>query len=123
LSQTNKQRTGQAGEDAALQYLQAAGLTLITRNYHCRWGEVDLVMQEKDCIVFVEVRLRSHSNYGGAAASVDKRKQAKLQKTAIHYLQQQKASARQVARIDVVAVQPASNNQYICEWIQNAIQG
>lgn len=123
MTQTSKQRAGQAGEDAALRHLQAAGLSLVTRNYHCRWGEIDLIMRDGDCLVFVEVRLRSRSNFGGAAASVDARKQAKLQKTAMHYLQQQRASARQAARIDVVAIQAKGSENYSCEWIQNAIEG
>lgn len=122
MTRTNKQQAGQAGEDAALRHLQAAGLKLIERNYHCRWGEVDLIMQEADCIVFVEVRLRAHQGFGGGAASVDARKQAKLQKTALHYLQQKRANARQAARIDVVAVQP-SRDSYHCDWIPNAVQG
>ncbi len=121
MPKTTKQQTGQAGEDAALQHLQTAGLKLIDRNYHCRWGEIDLVMQDKDCIVFVEVRLRSSGAFGGAAASVDLRKQKKLQKTALHYLQKNRLSARQAARIDVVAVRP-SRETFDVEWIQNAIQ-
>lgn len=120
MPQTHKQRAGQAGESAALQYLQAAGLKLIARNYHCRWGEIDLVMQEKNCLVFVEVRFRSSSDYGGAAASVNASKQAKLQKTALHYLQS-KASSRQVARIDVIALKPDPQG-FHCDWIKNAIQ-
>lgn len=122
MTATSKQKAGQAGEDAALQHLLAAGLKLITRNYHCRWGEVDLIMQDGDSIVFVEVRLRKNSRFGGAAASVDARKQAKLQKTALHYLQQSRATARQAARIDVVAIQ-ANGPQHECEWIRNAIPG
>lgn len=122
MTRTNKQQAGQAGEDAALQHLQAAGLKLIERNYHCRWGEVDLIMQETDCIVFVEVRFRTHQGFGGGATSVDARKQAKLQKTALHYLQQKHANARQAARIDVVAVQP-NGDSYHCDWIPNAVQG
>lgn len=122
MTRTSKQQAGQAGEDAALQHLLAAGLTLKDKNYHCRWGEVDLVMQEGDCLVFVEVRLRSCNNYGGGIASVDARKQAKLQKTALHYLQKIKATARQAARIDVVAVRP-DGTDYLCDWIKNAVQG
>lgn len=122
MSKTSKQRAGQAGEEAALRHLQAAGLQLRARNYHCRLGEIDLIMQERDTLVFVEVRLRSRADYGGAAASVDPRKQAKLRRAAAHYLQSIGASARQAARIDVVAVQP-QGEQFHCDWIQNAVEG
>ncbi len=121
MPKTSKQLDGQAAEDAALALLLKAGLRLLMRNYSCRWGEVDLVMKDKNCIVFVEVRYRRSSSHGGAAASVDNRKQAKLQKTAQHYLQRHAPSTRQAARIDVIAVHPQADSLH-CEWIPNAVQ-
>ena len=67
---TAQQRAGQLGEDQALIYLQQQGLHLLERNFRCKAGEIDLVMQDGKVLVFVEVRLRSDSKFGGAAASV-----------------------------------------------------
>ena len=71
---TDKQKIGAAGEDQALRHLQQHGLTLAERNFRCKGGEIDLVMQEGSTLVFVEVRKRKESaqaaQFGGAAASV-----------------------------------------------------
>ena len=56
------------------------------QNYHCRFGEIDLILQDGVALVFAEVRLRNSNNFGGAAASIDARKQRKLICTAQHYL-------------------------------------
>lgn len=112
----NRQDTGLAAEQLACQYLQAQGLKLLERNYRCRFGEIDLIMQDGRDLVFVEVRFRRSQRFGGAALSVDAAKQAKLLATAQHYLQS-KAPKRN-ARMDVVAVE--SGNRI--DWIKNAIQ-
>jgi len=107
---------GQHAERRALEYLIAQGLKLLTRNYRCAHGELDLVMQDRDGIVFVEVRARRNRDFGGAEASVDARKQAKLRATALHYLQSHRLDAP--CRIDVVAV-----NGDALTWHRNAIGG
>jgi putative endonuclease len=65
-----KSGVGQAAESRAEAFLKTQGLTLVARNWRCRFGEIDLVMQDGSTLVFVEVRLRSRSDFGGAAASV-----------------------------------------------------
>lgn len=94
--------------------MQQNGLVLIARNYRCRYGEVDLIMQDKETLVFVEVRLRSRSNFGGAAASIDSHKQHKLARTAQYYL----ASLPHLppCRFDAVLLTSATQ----IEWIRNA---
>ena len=69
---------GDDAEQRAAAYLQLAGLKLVERNYRCRFGEIDLVLHEGSTVVFAEVRLRASARFGGAAASIDARKQAKL---------------------------------------------
>lgn len=93
---------GQRAERLAEEYLIAQGLTLVTRNYRCAHGELDLVMQDRDSFVFVEVRARRNRDFGGAEGSIDRRKQAKLRASALHYLQVHRLDAP--CRIDVVAV-------------------
>jgi len=70
----------------AAAFLERQGLTLLDRNFRTRRGEIDLVMREGDVIVFVEVRLRTNPRFGGAAASITPRKQARLVAAAQVYL-------------------------------------
>ncbi len=110
----NHRLTGKKAEDVACSFLQRNGLLLIERNYHCRYGEIDLIMQDTDTLVFVEVRYRSSVKFGSAAESVNNNKQRKLVFTANHYLQ--KHSTNQPTRFDVVALSPHQQP----EWISNA---
>ena len=73
-----RKEAGRAGEAAALAYLEQAGLQLVTRNFRCKRGEIDLVMLDGATLVLVEVRYRSSEQFGGAAASVTWRKQRRL---------------------------------------------
>ena len=88
-STTTKAR-GDAGEDEALAYLQERGLRLLQRKSRTPGrggGEIDLIMQSPDgTVVFVEVRKRSRSDFGGAAASVGFQKQRRIVFAARHYL-------------------------------------
>jgi putative endonuclease len=77
---------GAAAERTAQRFLEARGLSLVQRNYRCRFGEIDLVMREGETLVFVEVRLRTHGGFGGAAASITAAKRARLLRAARHYL-------------------------------------
>ena len=89
MVRTTKQ-TGDAAEQAALQYLQQAQLRLLVRNYRTPGrggGEIDLIMRERDgTLVFVEVRQRKNAAHGGAAASIGTVKQRRIVLAARHYL-------------------------------------
>lgn len=80
------QRKGDHHEDAALRLLQSQGLVLLARNLQTRAGELDLAMREGDTLVFVEVRARGPTRYGGAAASIGPDKQARLACAAAFWL-------------------------------------
>ena len=121
MTTLSRQQQGAAAEDNACRYLEQQGLRLIERNYRCRLGEVDLIMEEGKSTVFVEVRFRSNPNYGSGAESVDYRKQQKLIATASHYLQKYPQRARQPARFDVISIGKTSPQANI-NWIQNAFQ-
>ena len=110
---------GREEEERACRYLETQGLALRERNYRCRHGEIDLIMDEGETLVFVEVRYRAHARYAGGAESVDRRKQAKLTATALHYLQAHRGAAQRPARFDVVAIAPGAELRRI-EWIKNA---
>ena len=61
---------GHNAEEQALKFLEQKGLTLITRNYRCRLGEIDLIMRDHPAVVFIEVRLRGKSKFGNAGESI-----------------------------------------------------
>jgi putative endonuclease len=78
---------GQQAEDRALAFLLRRGLTLAARNWHCRGGELDLVMLDGGWLVFVEVRYRAGIRFGGALASITPAKCRRLQHAGTLYLQ------------------------------------
>jgi putative endonuclease len=82
-------QAGKLGEELAARFLGKRGLTVLTRNYLCRGGEIDLVCRDGKSLVFVEVRLRRNSRYGGAAASITATKQRRIILAARHYLMAQ----------------------------------
>lgn len=121
MTQSSRER-GQDAELACCKYLQKQGLKLLAKNYHGRRGELDLVMQDSNTVVFVEVRYRKNNNYGGALESITGSKQEKLRITAEQYLQQE--TALKNGRFDVVAMSEKVQNNgpiiYSFEWIKDA---
>lgn len=110
---TAQQLAGQIGEDQALVYLQQQGLQLVERNFRCKGGEIDLIMQDGAALVFVEVRKRSAKKFGGAAASVTKVKQRRLIIAAQIYLQRYRMPPP--CRFDVLALDDGTMT-----WLKNA---
>ncbi len=93
---------GRSAEDAAAALLQTKGLAVVERNYRVKVGEIDIIARDRDEIVFVEVRARAASGFGGAAASVDGLKRRKLVRAASVWLQARGWTGP--CRFDVVAV-------------------
>jgi putative endonuclease len=91
---------GLAAEEAAARFLASRGLAIVARNYRTRFGEIDLVARDGATLVFVEVRRRTSRAFGGAAASVDARKQSRLVAAARHYLA--RLGEEPACRFDVV---------------------
>lgn len=110
---------GQKAEEHACNYLQKHGLRLQQRNYACRLGEIDLIMRDKEQLVFVEVRYRKNNNYGSAAASIGNTKQIKIIRTASYYLASIKQYDKIPCRFDVIAIS-AENHKPTISWIKNA---
>ena len=106
-------KRGLEAEQLALDYLQRQGLTAVERNYRCRFGEIDLIMRDGQALVFVEVRLRASSSFGGAQESIDARKQRKLLAAARHYIGAQ--GRIPYCRFDAVLL----NGDSRIEWIPN----
>ena len=118
-NQAHHLKQGDLAEAIAATFLQAKGLTLLEKNFRCKHGEIDLIMLQGKTLVFIEVRLRSSSLYGGAAMSIDASKQNKLRRTAAFFLQSHAAIYSDTAcRFDAILMQRL--NSETAEWIQNA---
>lgn len=125
-SKTQGNKTGERAENQAWEFLLKQGMSSIARNYHCRYGEIDIITLDKKVLVFTEVRLRTNSKWGSGAETVDRRKQKKIIITAQHFLQRYKKYRRCDCRFDVIAASyktdyPGDNAvQFDLNWIPNA---
>ncbi|PPC96707.1 MAG: YraN family protein [Methylotenera sp.] len=106
---------GHAAEQLAATFLQKNGLILLEKNYRCVHGEIDLIMRDGKTLVFVEVRLRSNTKFGGAGMSINRSKQQKLARTAELYLQTHGDSA---CRFDAILMHALDITAV--EWIKDA---
>lgn len=113
---------GQDVESRVLAYLQKQKFRLVFRNFRCRLGEIDLIGLHQNQLLFIEVRFRRNNAFGGAAASVDFRKQQKLIKTARFFLLRHPEMANYACRFDVIAVTLSNETDHALDidWIQNA---
>jgi putative endonuclease len=115
--------TGPEAEEMACQYLQDRGLRLLKRNFRTKRGEIDLIMQDKSCVVFVEVRFRRSRRYGSAEESISSGKCQRLNAAALAYLQQSAQGGNTQARFDAVAISPNSSQpgNFTINWLQNIL--
>lgn len=117
---TTRQTSGSAGrqaEDLAAHFLEKKKLRIIARNYRCRGGEIDLVCRDGKVLVFVEVRLRQSTAFGGAAASVTAIKQRRIILAAQHFLMTN-ALTNDDCRFDCILMNGTSGNDV--EWLRDA---
>jgi putative endonuclease len=112
---------GNDAERTADRFLVRQGLTRVTRNFRCRLGEIDLIMRDGDCLVFVEVRYRGNNRFTTAGLSVDIHKQRKLIRTAALFIAGRSQFATSVVRFDVVAIDADEHGERI-EWIKDAFR-
>ncbi|MES2218786.1 MAG: YraN family protein [Pseudomonadota bacterium] len=115
----NTAQSGQLAEQQACEFLIRHGLQVLTRNYRCNFGEIDLIMQDHDNIVFVEVRVRNNRFYADAIESVDLLKQLKIIRTATHFLQHTGLLDKVNCRFDIIGISYPSINPAV-EWITDA---
>ncbi|MEM7347302.1 MAG: YraN family protein [Chloroflexota bacterium] len=115
-----RKQTGNQGEQIAAQYLSNQGYRIVKQNWRCSVGEVDLIVQNEEFLVFVEVRTRRGSRFGTAEESITATKQARLVELAQTYLQQYDVSISQAWRIDVIAIQLTQGTPVI-NHIENAV--
>lgn len=113
----DNRQTARAGEQIAAQYLSQKGCTVLHRNWRCAYGEVDIIAQEGDILLFVEVKARHNIEYTLPRESVDERKQARLRQCAELYLSLFCPDAP--CRFDVVEVWWQSGKAYV-RWLREA---
>lgn len=111
---------GERAERAALDFLVRNGLTPVTRNYHCRGGEIDLIMLQGRCLVFVEVRFRRTARFLSPELTVDARKQRKILRTAAFFIANSPDYATHTVRFDVVAI--TGRGDAGIHWITDAFR-
>ena len=105
---------GQQTEEQALQFLLQQGLQLVERNYRCKQGELDLIMQDQATLVIIEVRFRKTNTYGSALESITPRKQAHIIAATQYYIIEQHITT--AIRFDVIAC----SGDGTLHWIKNA---
>lgn len=112
------QNSGSTAEANALNFLLQKGLTLIEKNYRCKGGEIDIIMKDRDHLVFIEVKMRQSERFGGAVAAVTVMKQMRLIHTARHFLQHHYPRNEPACRFDVITI----NGQSEIKWIPAAFE-
>jgi putative endonuclease len=113
---TQRQLIGAAAESLAAQHLEAAGLTVLARNYRCRMGELDLVARDGEVLVIAEVRLRRSAQFGGAAASITWQKRRRIVRATRHLLAREPALQRLRVRFDALVVE----GEGAIQWFKGA---
>jgi putative endonuclease len=117
-----KARSGAASEELAARYLRARGLSVLARNMRCRAGELDLVCLDAGVLAIIEVRQRAPSAYGGASSSVNRRKQRRILRAALFFLQRRAGWRSRRLRFDVLALDGRAPGPYRIEWIKDAFR-
>lgn len=113
---------GERAEDRALAWLKRRGLELVTRNFRCRYGEIDLVMRDHDTLVVVEVRCRDGISLARAALTVDASKQARLARAALAFIAEHPEFDMTPLRFDVLGIDGQPGRRVRPEWIRDAFR-
>ena len=111
------QEKGRLAEEKAVVYLQNQGLKLITQNFRCPVGEIDIIMNDQEYLVFIEVRSRVSTQFGGGILSINYAKRQKILKTASFYLLKHQKYQQYALRFDVVSIDGKSA---FINWIKDA---
>lgn len=115
-----RKKLGNAGEDIALQYLIALGYKLKERNYRIRTGEIDLIMTDKNALVFIEVRTKTSSFFGSPLETVNNTKRRKIVNVARFYLHRLHGNSEIECRFDVVGIVIPPNRKAEITHIEDA---
>jgi len=106
----NARKVGYLAEEKAAKYLKRLGYSIISKNFTIRGGEVDIIAKDKEVLVFVEVKMRTSSEYGLATEAITSWKLKSLQKTALFFIQKTKWGDRPY-RFDLLAIDTVGREQ------------
>jgi len=127
--QAGARQAGAHWEKTAESFLTGKGLKLVKRNFSSRLGEIDLIMEDKETLVFIEVRYRKSNHFGDGAESITVHKQSRISRTAAWYLAKNPHRAEQFCRFDIISIGSIPNDPKIKDqeikdqgihWIQSA---
>ena len=104
MSKTEKRKIGDQGEDEAAKYLVEKGYKIIERNYSCRFGEIDIIAQKNEDLVFIEVKTRKNNYFGEPQEAVDYRKLDRINMTMDYFISNFKVDDKYNIRIDVIEI-------------------
>jgi putative endonuclease len=114
---------GQQAEALALHYLQQQGLQKLESNFSCKFGEIDLIMLDRDILVFIEVRYRNRTQFAHPLETINEAKQRKIIKTIHYFLMKRPEFTQHSCRIDAIAINSqVQSQQESIEWVKNAFQ-
>jgi putative endonuclease len=117
----NSYQRGRWAEQAALEYLSTKKLKLLDKNFRSAFGEIDLIMQDENILLFIEVRYRSNNHFHTALESINRKKCERIIATSHQYLSENRSASQLDCRFDVVALSGPQETPTI-EWIKNAFQ-
>jgi putative endonuclease len=120
LGPGRRRTLGAIAEEVACRFLIEHGLRPVARNYRCRGGEIDLIMQDRQCLAFIEVRCRASGAFVTPSHTVDTRKQRKIIRTAAMFLSRERRFANVRVRFDVIAIEGRSAEGI--RWIRDAFR-
>ena len=112
-------KSGAYWEKTAESFLRTQGLKLLQRNFSSRFGEIDLIMEDDQTLVFVEVKYRRKDHHGSGAEAVTFHKHGRISRTAAWFLAKNPHRAECVCRFDVISIEPKERDQGI-NWIKSA---
>ena len=111
-------KTGKGGEDRVAAFLRKKGALVVKRNYSCRYGEIDIIAEYKEYILFIEVKTRKEDSLISAVDAVDVHKRERITLTAMDFIN--KTDCKLQPRFDVACVTVNENNEYKLKYIKNA---
>lgn len=114
----NNTEIGKRGEEIAAEFLKKQGVDIIEKNYHTKFGEIDLIGFDKSTIIFIEVKLRNNDNFGTPVEAITQTKLKRIYKSALWYISMHKNNYDY--RFDVIAIRKDNINRcYYLEWFKN----
>ena len=122
MVRTDTRAVGADAENIAYRYLKRQGLIPVRRNFQCRLGELDLIMQDGRCLVIVEVRFRGSNSFVAAGLTIDTRKQQKIIRTTAMFLAWNERFANHPIRFDVFGINADAHGDTTIDWIKDAFR-